>query len=70
MQYIIADLKKAIDWGFLELSHLIKGNKICLNEKEVINNQAMSGTLAERAEILGGSVLTATETKQIINTTN
>lgn len=70
MKYIIADLKKAKDWGFMELGHLIKGNKICLNEKEVVNNPAMSGTLAERAETLGGSVLTAAETKQIMNNSN
>lgn len=70
MEYIIADIKKAKDWGFKEMGHLIKSDKMWLNEKEVINNPAMSGTLEERAERLGGIVLSATEAKHIMNNTN
>lgn len=66
MRYVAANIEKAKDRGFQEIGHAIKGNKICLNEKEIINNPAMSGTLEERAEILGGEVLTQTEIKQLM----
>lgn len=70
MNYIIADKAKAKNWGFSELGHIVNGSKICLNEKEVINNPAMSGTIEERAEELGGCVTSATEAKQIMNNSN
>lgn len=67
MQYILANLKKAKDWGFSEIGHAVKESIICLNEKEVMNNPVMSGTLAERAEVLGGYVASLSEAKLIIN---
>lgn len=63
MRYVIANIGKAKDWGFLELGHAVKGDKMCLNEKEVSNNIAMNGTLEERAETLGGWVATQGEAK-------
>lgn len=67
MEYIIADLKKAQDWGFSKIGHITKGNLICLNEKEVMYNQALNGDLAERAEMLGSTVSSASEAKMIMN---
>lgn len=70
MKYIVADIKKAKDWGFQELGHIVNGKSICLNEKEVMNNPAMQGTLEERADDLGGVVSSASEAKQIMNNSN
>lgn len=67
MNYIVADINKAKDWGFQLLGHVVSGKFVCLNEKEVMNNPAMQGTLDERAENLGSVVSTATEAKQIMN---
>lgn len=67
MEYIIANLKKAKDWGFSEIGHNVRENFICLNEKEVMNNEALKGDLAERAETLGGYVATLSEAKSIMN---
>lgn len=70
MEYIIADRKKAKDWGFSEIGHSVRGNLICLNEKEVMNSQAMKGSLPERAELLGGCLSSVTEAKMIMNNSN
>lgn len=67
MEYVIANLKKAKDWGFTEIGHAVKESIICLNEKEVMNNEALQGDLAERAELLGGYVASLSEAKLIIN---
>lgn len=67
MEYILADRKKAGEWGYSELGHVVRGNLICLNEKEVMNNEAMTGTLADRAEKLGGRVSSLSETKILLN---
>lgn len=70
MEYIIADRNKARNWGFSENGHIVRGTFICLNEKEVMNSQAMSGTLEERAKELGGLVSSVTEAKMIMNNSN
>ncbi len=70
MEYIVADREKAKDWGFSETGHAVRGNLICLNEKEVINNPVMRGSLAERAELLGGCISSITEAKMIMNKFN
>lgn len=67
MQYVIANLKKAKDWGFSEIGHNVRESFICLNEKEVMNNEALKGDLAERAETLGGYVASVSEAKLIMN---
>lgn len=67
MEYIIAERDKANEWGFTELGHIVRGSLICLNEKEVMNNVAMSGTLEDRAEALCGYVTTASEAKMTMN---
>lgn len=70
MNYIVADIRKAKDLGFQELGHIVKGKLICLNEKEVMNNPAMQGTLEDRADVLGSVVSSASEAKQIMNNSN
>lgn len=70
MEYIIANREKAKDWGFSEIGHTVSGNLICLNEKEVINNPSLNGSLAERAELLGGCISSITEAKMIMNNSN
>lgn len=67
MQYILADIKKAKDWGFSEIGHAVRESFICLNEKEVMNNEALQGDLAERADTLGGYVASASEAKLMMN---
>lgn len=63
----MADRRKAKLSGFSETGHAVKGNLVCLNEKEVMNNPVMRGTLQERAKALGGSVCTATKAKMMLN---
>lgn len=70
MEYVIADRKKAKDWGFSETGHIVRGTLICLNEKEVMCSQAMNGTLEERAKELGGVISSVTEAKMIMNNSN
>lgn len=70
MEYIIANREKAKDWGFSEIGHTVSGDLICLNEKEVINNPSLNGSLAERAELLGGRISSITEAKMIMNNSN
>lgn len=67
MEYVIANLKKAKDWGFSEIGHNVKDNFICLNEKEVLNSEALKGDLEERAEALGGYIASVSEAKFIMN---
>lgn len=61
MLYVIANLKKAQAHGFMKLGHATRGEIICLNEKEVMNSEGLSGTLDERAKALGGAVATLGE---------
>ncbi len=70
MRYVTAKKDKAKAWGFSELGHVTHGDIMILNEKEVTHNVAMSGDLEERAETLGGEVLTATEIKMELMKTN
>lgn len=67
MEYVIADLKKAKNWGFTELGHAVRGSLICLNEKEVMGSTSLKGTLKERAEELAGYVTSVAEAKLVMN---
>jgi hypothetical protein len=67
MEYIIADREKARNWGFSEVGHIVRGNLICLNEKEIMNSLSLEGSLKERAEQLGGWVTSMSEAKMVMN---
>lgn len=68
MKYIIADKGKAADVGFKTEDHRRKGNQILLNEKEVMNNGTLQGTLKQRVKALDG--MTYTEKQVIIEINN
>ncbi len=67
MKYIIADKAKAADVGFVIEDHRRKDNQILLNEKEVMSNIALTGTLKQRVKQLNGASYTE---KQVITEIN
>lgn len=68
MDYIITTTEKAFNWGFTPVGHTINGNKICLNEKEVMANESLTGSLAERVIQLDGAIVDVNEAKEIMTT--
>ena len=62
-------LKKvlALDAGVLLLGHLVKGESIILNEKEVMCLPSLDGELEDRILLLDGIVYTNTSMNQIIS---
>lgn len=68
MQYIITTTAKAENYGFNPVAHLVKGTKICLNEKEVMDTQVLQGTLQERAKTLGGKIYSRDEALELMKT--
>lgn len=67
MKYIVANKKKALDAGVSLLGHLVKGEYIILNEKEVMFLPYLDGELEDRIFSLGGIVYTNTRMNQIIS---
>lgn len=63
MEYVIANRKKAVDFGFAENEHVVNGSVMCLNEKEVMMSACLIGTLSERASTLGGPIVEASRAK-------
>ena len=47
MRYVVANKEKALDAGVLLLGHLVKGESIILNEKEVMCLPSLDGELEE-----------------------
>jgi len=63
--YIIVDKTKAVEHGFKLHTHIEVHGKMILNEKELLMAASLSGeTLQERAEELGGTVMTEAELEQ------
>ena len=58
MKYIIADKARAADAGFRTEDHRVKENLILLNEKEVMDNTTLQGTLKQRTQALQGTAYT------------
>lgn len=67
MRYVVANKKKALDAGVLLLGHLVKGESIILNEKEVMYLPSLDGELEDRILLLDGIVYTNTNMNQIIS---
>ena len=66
MRYVVANKEKALDAGVLLLGHLVKGESIILNEKEVMCLPSLDGELEDRILLLDGIVYTNTSMNQII----
>ncbi|MEG1729614.1 MAG: hypothetical protein RR280_08770 [Bacteroidaceae bacterium] len=67
MIYVIADKVKCADSGFSTSTHRVNGNLMLLNEKEVINNVALSGmNLREKMIPISGKDYTLSEIKQVM----
>ena len=58
MRYVVANKEKALDAGVLLLGHLVKGESIILNEKEVMCLPSLDGELEDRILLLDGIVYT------------
>lgn len=67
MRYIIASKEKASEKGFLVKIHRTNDTQVILNEKEVMNNRLLSGTLEERCEQLDGMDYSEKDMLHIIN---
>lgn len=67
MKYVIANDEKAFEAGVPLLGHLVKGDSIILNEKEVMCNPALSGEFEDRVKSLDGTACTCTSVKQVIS---
>lgn len=69
MKYVIADRNKAANVGIVLIGHRFDnvGKNVLLNEKEVMNNQVLSGDLDARAEALSGQAYPENTIFQIIN---
>lgn len=63
MIYIITNKSKAENYGFSSDTHIVSGNLMCLNEKEVMATQTLNGTLSERVKTLGGKQYTLAEAR-------
>ena len=64
MRYVVANKEKALDAGVLLLGHLVKGESIILNEKEVMCLPSLDGELEDRISLLDGIVYTNTKKKK------
>ena len=62
MRYVVANKEKALDAGVLLLGHLVKGESIILNEKEVMCLPSLDGELEDRILLLDGIVYTGCKT--------
>lgn len=67
MRYVVANKKKALDAGVPLLGHLVKGESIILNEKEVTCLSSLDGELEDRILLLDGIIYTNTRMNQIIS---
>lgn len=69
MRYVIANRKKAEAAGFRIGGHRTDNLTVILNEKEVINNQALDAhaTLQDKAAAIGGEVFSDSEIMSKIN---
>jgi hypothetical protein len=67
MKYVFCNETKATQHGFAMTEHRLKGSRMLLNEKEVMNCPSLSGTLNERAVALDGRAFTDRETDVKLN---
>lgn len=68
MRYIFADKDKAVGAGFSTNTHMTNDTQMALNEKEVMFNSSLKGTLEERAASLGGMILMFYEARNELKT--
>lgn len=66
MRYAICDKQKAIIKGYQPDVHRQQGNTVLLNEKEVMQHPAMTGTFEERISTMNGRMLTDKEMQETI----
>ncbi len=67
MLYLIANKTTAAEHGFPAKNHVVNGNLVLLNEREVVFSPTLSGTLEQRAAQLSASIYTEPELQIIIN---
>lgn len=67
MNYVIADAGLAMAKGIKAMGHKFRAGLMMLNEREVTNCPALSGTLDERAAAIKGTVLTDAEVKETLS---
>lgn len=67
MRYLSLDKETAVRYGFEPKAHLTNEDEMLVNEKEVMFTTGLSGSFTDRAEQLGGKVLSVKEAKEYIN---
>ena len=67
MNYIIADMGMAKARGLRTMGHKARAGLMVFNERELLNCQALTGTLRERAALINGKVYTEAEVKSKMN---
>jgi len=67
MRYVLAETEKAMWYGFKKITHRVVGDMMILNEKELMANANLDGEVEERAELVGGEVLTENELLSKLN---
>lgn len=65
MMYILVDKTKAVEIGYNLHTHIEAHGKVILNEKELLGDDNIKGdSLQEKAESIGGEVMTEAELEQ------
>lgn len=67
MRYLVIPTTAAKAYGFDESLHLTRGDMMCVNEKEVMMNPRLAGTLADRASALGSPLYSSDEAVQLMD---
>lgn len=66
MIYTMIDKQRASELGFSELSHRIVGDKMILNEKEIMFADIEGDTIDGKLAFLGGRRMTDYDVQQVI----
>lgn len=64
MQYCIANKQKALEYGFMELTHISLNGKMVLNENEL---RLINEDIGEAAKAVQGDIMSYSEIKNYIN---
>lgn len=70
MKYVLTSVAKANELNISTVGHYRKGDKIILNENEVMHSPHLDGDLDARVKALDARLYTPNYTKRIIKTEN
>ena len=67
MRYIVISMDNAVKYGVCTYRHQRKGGKVIVNEKELLMNPVLTGSVEERVEQTGGTLMSDAEAIQLAN---